>query len=106
MSVCVETAGTIAAGVQSGIGNVVAGSAFATLQSAAAGGYGVAAVNGVIQGTTVVAVAASRLRRKKRDQGGEADRGNNEEEEEDDGIENDKDSGEGEAHDDGTKAKL
>lgn len=34
---------------QAGIGNVVAPSVFATLQSAAAGGYGVAAVHGVVQ---------------------------------------------------------
>ncbi|KAL4936559.1 hypothetical protein BDV06DRAFT_91344 [Aspergillus oleicola] len=40
---------SIAAGQQSAIGNVVAGSTFATLQSAAAGGYGVAVVNGVAQ---------------------------------------------------------
>ncbi|KAI1471123.1 uncharacterized protein F4812DRAFT_167008 [Daldinia caldariorum] len=41
--------GSIAAGVQSGIGNVVAGGLFATLQSAAMAGYGAAAVNGVVQ---------------------------------------------------------
>ncbi|KAK7428483.1 hypothetical protein QQZ08_004921 [Neonectria magnoliae] len=42
--------GSIAAGVQSGIGSVSAGGLFATLQSAGAGGYGVAAVNGAIRG--------------------------------------------------------
>jgi len=42
-------AGTIAAGAQGSIGNVVAGSVFATLQSAGAGGTGLAVVNGVVQ---------------------------------------------------------
>lgn len=42
--------GSIAAGAQSGIGSVVAPSFFATLQSAGAGGYGVATVHGVVQG--------------------------------------------------------
>jgi hypothetical protein len=42
--------GSIAAGAQSGIGSVVAPSLFATLQSAAAGGYGVAVVAPIIQG--------------------------------------------------------
>lgn len=41
--------GSIAAGAQAGIGSVAAGSTFATLQSAAMGGYGVAAVAGVVQ---------------------------------------------------------
>lgn len=41
--------GSAAAAVQSGIGNVVSGSVFATLQSAAAGGYGVAAVTTAVQ---------------------------------------------------------
>ncbi|KAI1821767.1 hypothetical protein F4861DRAFT_517702 [Xylaria intraflava] len=43
-------AGSVAAGAQSGIGSVVAPSVFATLQSAAAGGYGVAAVSSAVQG--------------------------------------------------------
>ncbi|KAH6654318.1 hypothetical protein BKA67DRAFT_274924 [Truncatella angustata] len=42
-------AGSLAAGVQGGIGNVIAGSAFATLQSAGAAGAGAAMVNGVVQ---------------------------------------------------------
>lgn len=41
--------GSIAAGVHSTIGNVAAGSLFATLQSAGMGGYGVAVVNTVAQ---------------------------------------------------------
>ncbi|OCK86955.1 uncharacterized protein K441DRAFT_671561 [Cenococcum geophilum 1.58] len=40
-------AGTTAAGAQSSIGNVVAGSVFSTLQSAGTGGAGLAVVNGV-----------------------------------------------------------
>ncbi|KAF4448807.1 hypothetical protein F53441_7856 [Fusarium austroafricanum] len=50
-------AGSAAAGIQSGVGSVVAPSLFATLQSAGAGGYGVAAVHGVVQATGA-AVAA------------------------------------------------
>ncbi|KAM0562152.1 hypothetical protein ACHAPJ_002597 [Fusarium lateritium] len=50
--------GTVAAGAQSAIGNVVAPGVFATLQSAGAGGYGVAIVNGVVQGAGVIATAA------------------------------------------------
>ncbi|KAI1132401.1 hypothetical protein F5Y10DRAFT_231095 [Nemania abortiva] len=42
-------AGSVAAGAQSGIGSVVAPSLFATLQSAAAGGYGVPAVAVTVQ---------------------------------------------------------
>ncbi|KAH7188526.1 uncharacterized protein B0J16DRAFT_382405 [Fusarium flagelliforme] len=47
-------AGSAAAGIQSGIGSVAAGSLFATLQSAGAGGYGVAAVHGVVQAAGAV----------------------------------------------------
>ncbi|KAI0402761.1 hypothetical protein F4802DRAFT_574307 [Xylaria palmicola] len=46
--------GSMAAGAQSGIGSVVAPSLFATLQSAGAGGYGVAAVAGAFQGLGAV----------------------------------------------------
>ncbi|KAM5357640.1 hypothetical protein ACJZ2D_016064 [Fusarium nematophilum] len=46
-------AGSTAAAIQSGIGNVVAPGLFATLQSAGAGGYGV----GVVHGATHVAGA-------------------------------------------------
>ncbi|KAK7418833.1 hypothetical protein QQX98_003695 [Neonectria punicea] len=45
--------GSIAAGVQSGIGSVVAPSLFATLQSAGAAGYGLAAVHGTVQGVAL-----------------------------------------------------
>jgi hypothetical protein len=45
--------GSAAAGIQSGIGSVAGGSLFAVLQSAGAGGYGVAAVHGVIQAVGV-----------------------------------------------------
>ncbi|KAL4914028.1 hypothetical protein BDW62DRAFT_191261 [Aspergillus aurantiobrunneus] len=40
---------SVAAGTHSAIGNVAAGSAFATMQSAGAGGAGLAVVNGVAQ---------------------------------------------------------
>ncbi|KAI1328027.1 hypothetical protein F5Y16DRAFT_369867 [Xylariaceae sp. FL0255] len=43
-------AGSAAVAAQSGMGSVVAPSLFATLQSAAMGGYGVAAVAGTVQG--------------------------------------------------------
>ncbi|KAF4465417.1 Interferon-induced 6-16 [Fusarium albosuccineum] len=41
---------SIAAGAQKGIGSVIAPSVFSTLQSAGAGGYGVAPVYGAVQG--------------------------------------------------------
>ncbi|KAF9767091.1 hypothetical protein IL306_000386 [Fusarium sp. DS 682] len=47
-------AGSAAAGIQSGIGSVAAGSLFAVLQSAGAGGYGLAAVHGVVQAVGAV----------------------------------------------------
>ncbi|KAF4444600.1 Interferon-induced 6-16 [Fusarium acutatum] len=47
----------LVSGIQSGIGSVVAGSAFATLQSAGAGGAGLAVVNGVAQGAGAVFAA-------------------------------------------------
>nr|CEG05041.1 unnamed protein product [Fusarium clavum] len=47
-------AGSAAAGIQSGLGSVTAGSLFATLQSAGAGGYGVVAVHGVVQAAGAV----------------------------------------------------
>ncbi|EPE06759.1 hypothetical protein F503_03186 [Ophiostoma piceae UAMH 11346] len=50
--------GSVAAGVQAGIGNVVAPGLFATLQSAGAGGYGVAAVSA---GVSAVSGTASAL---------------------------------------------
>ncbi|KAM7216266.1 hypothetical protein V8F06_008385 [Rhypophila decipiens] len=53
--------GSMAAGIQAGIGNVVAGSTFATLTSAGMGGYGAAAVAAAGQavgGMTAAAGAA------------------------------------------------
>jgi hypothetical protein len=51
---------SIAAGVHSSIGNVVSGSAFATLQSAGVGGAGAAVVNGAasLAGSGIAAAAA------------------------------------------------
>ncbi|KAH8737978.1 hypothetical protein BGZ61DRAFT_526017 [Ilyonectria robusta] len=54
--------GSLAAGAQSGIGSVVAPSIFATLQSAGAGGYGVAAVHGVVQGAAAGGLGATGIR--------------------------------------------
>lgn len=54
--------GSLAAGAQAGIGNVVLGSIFATLQSAGAGGAGVAVVNGVVQGAAVVGCVTAAAR--------------------------------------------
>ena len=51
-------AGSLAAMIQGGLGNLVAGSAFATLQSAAMGGYGAAVVAGAAQGAGAVVAAA------------------------------------------------
>ncbi|PHH88389.1 hypothetical protein CDD83_7605 [Cordyceps sp. RAO-2017] len=44
------SAGSTAAALQSSLGSVTAPCLFSTLQSAAMGGYGVAAVNGFVQG--------------------------------------------------------
>lgn len=51
--------GSFAAGVQAAAGNVAAGGIYATLQSAAMGGYGVAAVSGAVQtvGAAIVGTA-------------------------------------------------
>ncbi|RGP78152.1 hypothetical protein FLONG3_3721 [Fusarium longipes] len=75
-------AGSAAAGIQSGIGSVAAGSLFATLQSAAAGGYGVAAVHGVIQvvGAAIGAGGVGALFRDQNDEDGGDDSGNSDEE--------------------------
>ncbi|KAK1513372.1 uncharacterized protein CCOS01_14314 [Colletotrichum costaricense] len=63
-------AGSTAAGIQAGIGNVVAPSLFATLQSAGAAGYGAAVVNGAIQaGAGVSATAFAWWGAKKKDCG-------------------------------------
>jgi hypothetical protein len=52
--------GSYAAVTHSTIGNAVAGSLFSTLQSAGAGGYGLAAVNGAVQvgGTALAAIGS------------------------------------------------
>lgn len=59
---CLDTftdfSGSAAAGIQSGIGSVVAPGLFATLQSAGAGGYGVAAVHTVVQAAGALVAAA------------------------------------------------
>ena len=47
--------GTAASGMQAQHAPVVARGLFATLQSAGAGGYGVAIVNNVVRGTVIVA---------------------------------------------------
>ncbi|RGP59292.1 hypothetical protein FSPOR_11442 [Fusarium sporotrichioides] len=47
-------AGSTAAGMQAGIGNVVAQSGFATLQSYGMAGYGVSIVHGVVQAAGAV----------------------------------------------------
>jgi hypothetical protein len=57
----ISTIGSVAAGVQSGIGSVVAPSIFSVLQSAAAGGYGLATVLPAVQvagGAILSSVAA------------------------------------------------
>ncbi|KAL6235166.1 hypothetical protein BDW75DRAFT_240448 [Aspergillus navahoensis] len=53
---------SLAASAQSVIGNVAAGSMFATLQSAGTGGAGLAVINGIAQtGTLVVGVGSAGL---------------------------------------------
>jgi hypothetical protein len=57
----ISTIGSVATVVQSGIGSVVAPSIFSVLQSAAAGGYGVATVYPAVQvagGAILTSVAA------------------------------------------------
>lgn len=51
--------GTMAAGAQAAVGNVVAGGAIATAQSAAMGGYGVAVVSTAVQGAGATVVGAA-----------------------------------------------
>ncbi|QPH00569.1 hypothetical protein C2857_004319 [Epichloe festucae Fl1] len=83
-------AGSAAACVQSGIGNVVAGSAFATLQSAGMGGAGAAVVNGVVStvGGVVAAVGAvSTTSSKKGKDGHGHGHGAEDDGERDDGVE-------------------
>ncbi|KAJ8128554.1 hypothetical protein O1611_g5081 [Lasiodiplodia mahajangana] len=51
--------GSIAAGAQAGIGNVAAGSTFATLQSAAMGGYGASIIAGGVQAVGALAIGGA-----------------------------------------------
>ncbi|KAK7428482.1 hypothetical protein QQZ08_004920 [Neonectria magnoliae] len=68
--------GSIAAGVQSGIGSVAAPGLFATLQSAGAAGYGLAAVHGTVQGVALgaggIGAWFARKKANKEGRGGEA----------------------------------
>ncbi|KAF2689555.1 hypothetical protein K458DRAFT_129215 [Lentithecium fluviatile CBS 122367] len=57
----VVAAGSIAAGTQSGIGNVAVNSLFATLMSAGQGGAGLAAVQGVVGGVTGIAAVGANI---------------------------------------------
>ena len=50
--------GSVAASLQSILGNVGAHSVFAYLQSTAMGGYGVATVNGIVQACAVISGGA------------------------------------------------
>lgn len=72
---CLDTftdfSGSAAAGIQSGIGSVVAPGLFATLQSAGAGGYGLAAVHTVVQAAGALVAAAGVARNQA--QGGDED---------------------------------
>ncbi|KAG6237264.1 hypothetical protein E4U25_002868 [Claviceps purpurea] len=54
-------AGSAAAGIQSGIGNVAAGSLFATLQSAGMGGAGTVMVNAAVSGAAAAGSALKAL---------------------------------------------
>ena len=56
-----KTSGSVAAWLQSILGNVGAQSVFAYLQSAAMGGYGVAAVNGITQACAAMSGAAAAM---------------------------------------------
>ena len=55
---CCIALGSVAAWLQSILGNVGARSVFAYLQSAAMGGYGVATVNGIVQALGMISGAA------------------------------------------------
>lgn len=71
--------GSIAAGAQAGIGNVVAPSLFATLQSAGASGYGLAAVTGAAQAVGAAGgIGALLAGKKKENKDGEDDDAGNE----------------------------
>lgn len=85
--------GSIAAGAQAGMGNVAAGSLFATLQSAAMGGYGAATVNGIVQGAAVASSALGLFGGKKRvdGEGGEGGDGKGEDGHDNEGEAKDED---------------
>lgn len=53
-----DFSGSAAASIQSGIGSVIVPGPFATLQSAGAGGYGVAAVHTVVRVVNALVAAA------------------------------------------------
>lgn len=76
--------GSAAAGIQAGIGNIAAGSAFAVFQSAGAGGAGLLIINGIVQGIAGVGfasgIAASVTKTKAIRENGEGDERNDEEE--------------------------
>jgi len=92
-SLLIVLLGSLAAGAQSGIGSDVAPSLFATLQSAGAGGYGLSAVYGAVQGAAAVgaggSLAASFRGKKKNDKEKKGDKYDEESEadEEDEGDE-------------------
>ncbi|PHH89803.1 hypothetical protein CDD83_5235 [Cordyceps sp. RAO-2017] len=96
-------AGSLAAAVQSGLGSVVAPGLFATLQSAAMGGYGVPAVLGVVKGAGGAILAGSTARGalwgKKHDRadGGDEAEGQQEEEGSGDGVDDERSEGEAES---------
>jgi len=54
-------AGSVAAGIQSMLGNVGAHSVFAYLRSAAIGGYGLTVVNGITQAGAAISGAAAAM---------------------------------------------
>lgn len=55
---CCIALGSVAAWLQSILGNIGAHSVFPYLQSAAIGGYGVATVNGIVQAWGIISGAA------------------------------------------------
>lgn len=71
--------GSLAAGAQSGIGSVVAPSLFATLQSAGAGGYGVSAVYGAVQGVAALGTGGGLLASFRKKKAADKDREGDEE---------------------------
>lgn len=104
--------GSLAAGAQSGIGSVVAPSLFATLQSAGAGGYGLSAVYGAVQGAAAVGAGgslAASFRGKKKDdkeKKGDKDSEESEAEEGDEKKPTEKKSGEADEGKDDNKPRV